>query len=161
MKHRNICPHSHSHSHWLRCLVVMVGLCASGAGQGAARTGSYCGWWDNPTPSNVWFFDATGEWVVSEQGGHRAQGDAWPDFKDSEKVFTQGNGYGYGCVCIKATVDAKARKVLKLYSARARPLSACRKDPALKRLKFEERLKVEGTSCADVLQRPEVCGKTR
>ena len=90
-----------------------------------------CGWFDNPTPANAWLEDKDGEWEIGIQGGYQAEGE-WPDFSDDQWVKTNVN-YGYGCACLKVTVDHKNRRVLKIASATAKPLSACRKDPALKK----------------------------
>jgi Protein of unknown function (DUF4087) len=114
-----------------------------------------CGWWDNPTPSNVSFFDSEGEWTISRQGGLMkavpgAQPDKdgfvpmearpypitqddnvqWPAFKRSQKVRVNGE-YGYGCVCASMQVDQEARVVIELRNAKARSLSYCRADRSL------------------------------
>lgn len=89
-----------------------------------------CGWLVNPTPSNVWFYDRDGEWTISEQGGYQAEGD-WAQFKDNQWVKTNGN-YGYGCTCMSVTTDKSEMKILTISNAKARPLSACRKDKKLK-----------------------------
>jgi hypothetical protein len=85
-----------------------------------------CGWFVNPTPGNAWLTDAQGDWIVSSQGGHQADGN-WPDIAD----WVQTNGsYGYGCACMKVTTGAD-NLVLVIHSSRALPLSKCKKDPAL------------------------------
>jgi hypothetical protein len=89
-----------------------------------------CGWFENPTPGNAWLVDKDGEWLIGTQGGYQAEGD-WADFSDDQWVKTNIN-YGYGCACMKVTVDSKNRRILKISSATAKPLSACRNDPALK-----------------------------
>lgn len=89
-----------------------------------------CGWYANPTPGNHWLNDADGEWIIGAQGGHQAEGDAFPEFKDDQWVKTNGN-YGYGCACIRARFDYKTREVLEIREAYAKPLSACENDPAL------------------------------
>ncbi|PYS99063.1 MAG: DUF4087 domain-containing protein [Acidobacteria bacterium] len=90
-----------------------------------------CGWFSNPTPANAWLVDRDGEWTIGIQGGYQAEGD-WPDITDSQWVKTN-NHYGYGCACIKATVDRKSGRVIKIVSSYGKPLTACRKDPSLKR----------------------------
>ena len=105
---------------------------AAQAGNPAQKAQTRCGWWDNPTPQNASLFDREGEWVVGVQGGHQAEGD-WPDFTDSQWVDTNGH-YGYGCACLDAIVDPRAREIIRIRAAHARPLSACRRDPALKGL---------------------------
>jgi hypothetical protein len=96
----------------------------------AAEPQTRCGWFDNPTPGNAWLHDRDGEWTIAIQGGYEAQGD-WPQFKDSQWVSVN-RSYGYGCACIKAIVNAKTSQIVSIISANARPLSACRKDRALK-----------------------------
>ena len=90
-----------------------------------------CGWFHNPTPQNAWLVDRDGEWTIGMQGGPQAEGD-WPEFKPSQWVRTN-NHYGYGCACIKLVASAESHEVAKIISAKARPLSACRKDRALKK----------------------------
>ncbi|WP_155803300.1 DUF4087 domain-containing protein [Bordetella sp. FB-8] len=116
--------------------MLLGGMCAALLA-GAAYAGSptqkdqlRCGWWDNPTPQNVSLFDRDGQWLVSVQGGHQAEGD-WPDFKDSQWVNTNGH-YGYGCACLNVAVDLRSHEVVRIRAAHARPLSVCRRDPALK-----------------------------
>ncbi len=94
-----------------------------------------CGWFSNPTPANAWLADRDGEWIIGVQGGHQAEGD-WPEFAPSQWVETNGS-HGYGCACLKVRVNRSTRRVLKIESARARALSVCRRDPALR----EPRLK--------------------
>lgn len=89
-----------------------------------------CGWFENPTPGNAWLTDKDGEWMIGTQGGFQAEGD-WANFSDDQWVKTNVN-YGYGCACLKVAVDTKNRRILKISSAIAKPLSACRNDPALK-----------------------------
>ena len=90
-----------------------------------------CGWFVNPTPSNAWLNDKDGEWSVAVQGGYQAEGD-WGDFPDDKQFVKTNVNYGYGCACMKVTVDAKEKKILKIADWTAKPLSACRNDPALK-----------------------------
>lgn len=93
-----------------------------------------CGWFSNPTPANASLYDRDDEWVVGVQGGYQAEGD-WPTFGPKEWVRTNGN-YGYGCACLEVRVDREKHEVIEIESARARPLSACRSDRALRRWKF-------------------------
>ncbi|HWS55442.1 MAG TPA: DUF4087 domain-containing protein [Pyrinomonadaceae bacterium] len=90
-----------------------------------------CGWFENPTPANASLLDRDGEWVVGMQGGHQAEGD-WPHFGPKQWVETNGH-YGYGCACLRLRADPESGRVLEIESSRARPLSACRRDRALKR----------------------------
>lgn len=89
-----------------------------------------CGWFHNPTPANAWLIDRDGEWTIGVQGGYQAEGD-WPDFKASQWVKTNVN-YGYGCACMNVTVNKDEEQIVTIHSATARPLSACRKDKAIK-----------------------------
>jgi hypothetical protein len=94
-----------------------------------------CGWFSNPTPSNASLHDRDAEWIVAVQGGHQADGD-WPEFSSSQWVKTN-NNYGYGCACMRVQVNARTREVIRIESAQARALSACRRDSALKRWGFK------------------------
>lgn len=98
-----------------------------------AATQNRCGYIENPTPGNYSLLDSAGEWIISVQGGHQAEGDvATPKTaKDPEYVLTNGN-YGYWCGCVTATVDAKEMKVLKIKSSRMLPLNTCLRDRKLK-----------------------------
>ncbi len=89
-----------------------------------------CGWWDNPTPGNVWFTDKDGEWTVAMQGMYEAEGKG-PDFKASQQVDTNGP-HGHGCACMQVETDAQERRITKIISARAVSLRQCRSDRALK-----------------------------
>jgi hypothetical protein len=89
-----------------------------------------CGWYSNPTPGNHWIEDRDGEWIIGVQGGSQAEGDYPPEFSDAQWVNTNGN-YGYGCACLRVTVNRREKQIIKVFSASARPLSACRNDPAL------------------------------
>ena len=95
------------------------------------RIENRCGWYENPTPGNHWLTDADGEWTLGTQGGFQADGDYPPEFSDAQWVKTNGN-YGYGCACLRVETDKKEMRILKVVSATARPLSACRNDKALK-----------------------------
>jgi hypothetical protein len=94
-----------------------------------------CGWFSNPTPANAWLHDREAEWTIGVQGGHQAEGD-WPSFGPKQWVETNGH-YGYGCACMSVEVERESGRVLEIKSARARPLSACRRDRALKRWGFK------------------------
>lgn len=94
-----------------------------------------CGWFSNPTPANASLFDRDGEWLIGVQGGQQAEGD-WPSFTPRQWVETNGH-YGHGCACLRVSVNRKEQRILVIESARARPLSVCRRDRALKRWGFE------------------------
>ena len=99
----------------------------------AAKT--RCGWFSNPTPANASLHDREAEWIIGVQGGHQAEGD-WPEFGPKQWIETNVH-YGYGCACMSVEVDRESGRVLEIKSARARPLSACRRDKALKRWGFK------------------------
>lgn len=94
-----------------------------------------CGWFSNPTPANASLHDREDEWVIGVQGGQQADGD-WPSFSPKQWVNTNGH-YGYGCACMSVEVDRESGRVTQINNARARPLSACRRDKALKRWGFK------------------------
>ena len=102
---------------------------------GAVRAETRCGWFSNPTPANASLHDRDDEWIIGVQGGHQAEGD-WPAFGPKQWVETNGH-YGHGCACLTVEVDRESGRVLEIKSARARPLSACRRDKALKRWGFK------------------------
>ena len=116
-------------------LVAFAGARPRALAPVAVRAETRCGWFDNPTPANASLHDREGEWIIGVQGGHQAEGD-WPSFGPKQWVETNGH-YGYGCACMKLEVDRATNHVLKIESARARPLSACRRDRALKRWGFK------------------------
>jgi hypothetical protein len=94
-----------------------------------------CGWFSNPTPANASLHDRAGEWIISVQGGHQAEGD-WPSFKTGQWVETNGH-YGHGCACLRLRVNRESGRVLEIESARARPLAACRRDRSLRKWGFK------------------------
>ena len=94
-----------------------------------------CGWFSNPTPANASLHDRDDEWIISVQGGYQAEGD-WPEFSPKQWVETNVH-YGYGCACLRVQVDQSTKRVIKIESARARPLSVCRRDRALKKWDFK------------------------
>ncbi len=96
----------------------------------AAVSETRCGWFVNPTPANAWLIDAQGEWLIAAQGGYQTEGD-WPSFKDSQWVKTN-NNYGHGCACMKVDSNKSEERITKIVSSYSKPLSACRKDKALK-----------------------------
>ena len=97
--------------------------------EGQSRVELRCGWFSNPTPANAWLIDRDGEWTIGIQGGYQAEGD-WPD---TGKWVETNVHYGYGCTCVRAIFDRKEKKVIKVVSSYGKTLSACRKDPALKK----------------------------
>lgn len=116
-------------------ILAAVMLAARPGAAGGAAAETRCGWFDNPTPANASLHDREDEWIIGVQGGHQAEGD-WPEFGPKQWVETNGH-YGYGCACMSVEVDRETHHVLEIKSARARPLSACRRDAALKRWGFK------------------------
>lgn len=116
-------------------LAVAPGRPQAAANSTAAQAETRCGWFSNPTPANASLHDRDAEWIVGVQGGHQAEGD-WPSFTPKQWVETNGH-YGHGCACMRVRVNREEQRVLAIESARARPLSACRRDRALKRWGFE------------------------
>lgn len=94
-----------------------------------------CGWFSNPTPANASLYDSQREWIIGVQGGYQAEGD-WPDIAEKQWVKTNVN-YGYGCACLRVTVNRETSEVIKIVSSSGRPLSACRRDKALKKWGFK------------------------
>jgi hypothetical protein len=112
-----------------------AGRAGAAVAPATARAETRCGWFSNPTPANASLHDRDDEWVIGVQGGHQAEGD-WPSFGPKQWVETNGH-YGHGCACMRVRVDKETHRVLEIESARARPLSACRRDRALKRWGFK------------------------
>lgn len=119
----------------LICAALLLAAQPKAAAVATAAAETRCGWFDNPTPGNASLHDRADQWIVGVQGGHQAEGD-WPSFGPKQWVETNGH-YGYGCACMTVEVDRESGRVLEIKSARARPLSACRRDPALKRWGFK------------------------
>jgi len=92
-----------------------------------------CGWFSNPTPANASLFDRDGEWIIGVQGGYQAEGD-WPETKEWVETNVH---YGYGCTCARVSVDHKSKRVIRVVSSKGRPLSACRRDRALRKWGFK------------------------
>lgn len=96
-----------------------------------------CGWYQMPTPGNLWLTDRDGTWSITSQGqavGPDAQdAERAPNFDMKQFVSTgiPGRGYGYGCACISMDVDAKTKRASRIYSGKIKPLSACKSDKTL------------------------------
>ena len=112
-------------------LACTVAAMAQSPAQHPAPLENRCGWFHNPTPGNATLTDRDGEWVISTQAGPEAEGD-WPVFTDAQWKKTNGH-YGHGCACMKVVVDRREQRVLRIASATAKPLKACREDRALPR----------------------------
>lgn len=121
---------SFSFRRWL-ILALTWPLAFASASAMAATPVVRCGWFDNPTPGNVWLTDRQGQWLIGEQGGYQADGD-WPDFAPSRWVATNGE-YGYGCACLRVLDDAARHRIRRILGGRSRPLAACLRDPGLPR----------------------------
>ena len=118
----------------LSCLLLIVAVAGGAQPRQPGTTATFetrCGWFSNPTPGNAWLYDRDAEWTIGVQGGHQAEGD-WPNFKSGQWVRTNGS-YGYGCACLQLSTNKETREVLEIKSARARPLTQCRRDSALKK----------------------------
>lgn len=116
----------------LAAVLMAIGVPAALASGGATPAAVLrCGWFDNPSPGNVTLTDRDGEWIIAEQGGHQVP---WtrPRFGAKDWVAAGRGSYGHGCACLKLQADSDSREVSRIESTRARPLSACRTDPALK-----------------------------
>lgn len=113
------------------CACAIIAAAASGPASAPVKTSAQlrCGWFENPTPANAWFIDREGEWVISLQGWHQADGD-WPTFKSGRWVRTNGN-YGYGCTCLRVLTDPSNFTITKILSSSSRSLETCRKDATL------------------------------
>ncbi len=116
----------------MRLLALIVALFALPA---LARTETRCGWYDNPTPNNIWLDDADGEWTLATQGtetewSDEERNDQTETFADEDWVATNGH-YGYGCACVKADFDPKEKRATFIHRVRSKPLTACGNDPKL------------------------------
>lgn len=110
--------------------LLFLGSCQASVESGRPPGTLRCGWFDNPTPANASLTDRHAEWTISQQGGHQAVG-GWPLFAARDWVRTGHGSHGYGCACLKVSTD-DSEQIVQIFSARSRPLSACRQDPALK-----------------------------
>jgi len=95
-----------------------------------AKIRERCGWFDNPSPGNATLSDRDGEWTVAMQGAASAEGD-WPMFKRGQWVHTGHSSQGYGCACLKVRETEDEQRITHILGARAKALSACRRDKAL------------------------------
>jgi Protein of unknown function (DUF4087) len=105
---------------------------AASSSGGVAET--RCGWFDNPTPQNASLVDRDGAWTISVQGGHSAAG-RWPRFKASQAshwVRTNAGSYGYGCACMRVTVDREASTIKRIVSSTPKALAVCRNDASIR-----------------------------
>ena len=111
-------------------VVALLGLALLGAVP-ARAVEKRCGWLWNPTPGNFSLRDGKAEWIISSQGDDAAADlDNLPDVTTRGWVETNGS-YGYGCGCIVAELDRRAKRVVRLVSAEPLPLARCRADRRL------------------------------
>lgn len=110
------------------CGALLISTCTLRAEPPAVQ--NRCGWFDNPSPGNATLADRDGEWTIAIQGGHQAAGE-WPRFKPGQWVRTGVGSYGYGCACMRVTVDAETQEIEQIHSSIAKPLAACRRDRTL------------------------------
>ena len=122
--------------HLARATVTLLPLVAIGAAPAPdaaakAKPVKLCGWVVNPTPGNWSLIDRRGEWEIGMQGGYQAPGlDKFPDFSEKQWVATNGS-YGYGCGCVTADVNARTKRITRIYGATQQKLAVCRADKKL------------------------------
>ena len=92
-----------------------------------------CGWFQNPTPANYSLYNKDNEWFIGVQGDHQVKNFQIPAFKRGQWMNFFERSYGYGCACFQMTVDKETQNVLEIKKSYSKPLSACRKDKALKK----------------------------
>jgi hypothetical protein len=69
------------------------------------------------------------------QGGYQAGGmNNIPPFNDDEYVKTNVN-YGYGCACLNVVTDRNRIRITTIQGGEQLPLSTCRKDPNLPKIR--------------------------
>lgn len=96
-----------------------------------------CGWYQMPTPGNLWLTDKDATWTITSQaeaaGPDAVGAEKTPDFDSKQFVETNvpGTGYGYGCACLVVDTNAKQERITRVYSGKIKPLSACRNDKTL------------------------------
>ena len=96
-----------------------------------------CGWLDNPTTATYSLSDKDRQWTIGVQGGYQVEDFDRPAFKRGQWISFFDGSYGYGCACFQMKVDYETSYVLEIRKSYARPLSACRKDKALRKWKDE------------------------
>ena len=103
------------------------------------ETQNLCGWWDNPTPGNVFFTDRKREWVISQQGDAENCLEDWGDEgarsigKNMNEIEIIHASYGRSCVCLKVEIEAKkgVQKIKKILSNKRQTLQTCYGDKNL------------------------------
>ena len=119
-------------------LISLASLFAGGSPSVPSSTNfeTRCGWFSNPTPSNIWLYDREAEWTIGIQGGYQVPGEwPWPTFKRGQWIVENAGEHGYGCACFRLRVNKRTHEVLEIKTARGRSLSQCRQDATLKRWK--------------------------
>lgn len=100
-----------------------------------AETLRRCGWYNNPTPGNVFLKDADGFWWISKQGSRPAPGfdEAYTtDFDNRDRVVTNGSSYGYSCACADGVFGPiGSKEVRQITRLKALPIAQCEDDPNL------------------------------
>lgn len=115
------------------CFVIAGFVLLIAATNSHAQFKLRCGWFENPTPANYSLYDREAEWLFGVQGGYQLEDFEIPVFKKGQWVEGSNGSYGYGCACFEMRVDFETNHVLKIKKSYAKPLSACRKDKALKK----------------------------
>jgi len=102
----------------------------------APKAEKRCGWVSNPSPGNWSLIDKDGSWEIAAQGEEGALEGLPEDRPTGKRWWVRGKsgGYGYGCMCLRVSVDKQTMKVLKIESGTSLPLTACRKDRAIRKL---------------------------
>lgn len=101
----------------------------------ANATETRCGWLQNPTPANWYLRDKDGTWTISLQGGYQAGGmDNIPSLNDREYIKTNVN-YGYACACLDVVADSDRMRITIIQRGEQLPLSTCREDPNLPKIR--------------------------
>jgi hypothetical protein len=95
-----------------------------------------CGWVSNPSPGNWSLIDKDGTWEIAAQGEEGAL-EGLPEDRPTGKrwwVSGKSGGYGYGCMCLRVSVDKQTMRVVKIESGTSLPLTTCRKDKTIRKL---------------------------
>lgn len=102
----------------------------------APKVEKRCGWVSNPSPGNWSLIDKDGNWEIAAQGEEGAL-DGLPEDRPTGKrwwVSGKSGGYGYGCMCLRVSVDKQTMRVLKIDGGTSLPLATCRRDRAIRKL---------------------------
>jgi hypothetical protein len=116
------------------CCVIAAGFSTRAAD--APKVEKRRGWVSNPSPGNWSLIDKDGTWEIAVQGEEGAL-DGLPEDRPTGKrwwVSGKSGGYGYGCMCLRVSVDKQTMKVLKIDGGKSLPLSTCRRDRSIRKL---------------------------